>query len=1237
MRLLPIVAIAALTLMAPTLALCHSELQWGEEGYPLCAMPGSQYSPAATGDGDDGAIIVWVDERAGMAAIYAQRIDREAYIQWDSAGVAASITMTDKVVPHIVPDEHMGPHGAYVVWVDDPGGATTIKGQRLLLDGSRDWGSGGTQISGIIDIDPSEVDIAPSQTFGMIDGFVATWADLSGDPTIYVQLVEPDGSLPWGFAGVEAAPSGTPQSTPQVVSDDEGGLVVVWDEAGTVKAQRIDIAGTRAWGPMGIELGPTGYTQTWPRLARTTDGYFVATWTEFLPTGARVMATKFSNFGGIEWGPIDLPSAGGDHFQSEMVADDAGGVTIGYTETSSQDDLYAVGMDFDGYISWHELVASNVLTANEPLKIERNPGDGTYFAWPRDDDGNTKMAVQYLDDSGQYGLLSGGLDIGGLIGSQDDLGLTIINPCMAIASFSGSIVAGRDLFAQLVECKSNLEVQYNRSVGAADSTAIMGIIGSSGGNVQYVAKYVNSVFIGKTKASLKTSLLGLGGVKAVVPQYPMKLWLDVSTRAMKARKSSTYSPNTAEDKGYDGTGVNVCIIDTGVDDLHWSLDDFDDNAGTVDPKFVWGYDAVTRLGGNTDDDCAPIYHGTHCAGIAVGTGGGSQCGSPADSLYAGVAPGAGLLEVKVFPRSGSLTGGTTAMIVRGMEWVLDHHRDRKIDVASMSLGFARICNGTKFYNKSDSTWYDCTVCPLANAMVDSGVVTVIAAGNSGPNNKRDKTGLGCPGTADKVIMVAAMHDSNSVVRTDDVISSYSSRGPRASDNDGSSTDENKPEVAAIGGVGASFTKGTKAVYSCRGVTPGQAAGCLFWGISGTSMACPHVAGVCALMLDANSSLSPAQVKSILISTADDWGTAGWDTSYGYGFVDAYEACEQARRTGTGDAEVCFWPRQDWWWNGVHLAKEYLGIQLVTGVTIFNLGYGLAIGYDASFFYSDPTTACCVPGPYDSFGDIVPVPDIAEFDSVVIESVFVSVPGANSFGQDFWTVKVQLESDYDPPLSKWPVDENNVAVHSLWKIDQSEWEPGSVEDFCFWAENPEEEPGFVTLDVVDSIIPVGFTVTLDPPEGMPIMLDPNDRSEVRLTPSLLSVGDTVLVVIEAYLEVGGYPATNCGGITVEYRNRDDAGVPAGASLELSLSVIPTPFTRQATIAYTLPADAEVALRIYDVQGRLTRSIPREKKAAGRHAVNWDGRNEGGRLCSPGIYFVELEAGDRLRRTPTVLLR
>ena len=84
------------------------------------------------------------------------------------------------------------------------------------------------------------------------------------------------------------------------------------------------------------------------------------------------------------------------------------------------------------------------------------------------------------------------------------------------------------------------------------------------------------------------------------------------------------------------------------------------------------------------------------------------------------------------------------------------------------------------------------------------------------------------------------------------------------------------------------------------------------------------------------------------------------------------------------------------------------------------------------------------------------------------------------------------------------------------------------------------------------------------------------------------------------------------------------------------MIPTPFAQQATIAYAIPCDADVAISIYDVLGRCIRMLVESEQPAGRHAVRWDGSNEAGGMCSPGIYFVELRAGHQVLRTRTVLL-
>ena len=66
--------------------------------------------------------------------------------------------------------------------------------------------------------------------------------------------------------------------------------------------------------------------------------------------------------------------------------------------------------------------------------------------------------------------------------------------------------------------------------------------------------------------------------------------------------------------------------------------------------------------------------------------------------------------------------------------------------------------------------------------------------------------------------------------------------------------------------------------------------------SGTSAACPHVAGICALLLSQDPTLTPSEIRTILRQTAEDVGSSGWDVETGYGLVNAYGACDQENPT-----------------------------------------------------------------------------------------------------------------------------------------------------------------------------------------------------------------------------------------------------------------------------------------------------------------------------------------------------
>jgi hypothetical protein len=174
-----------------------------------------------------------------------------------------------------------------------------------------------------------------------------------------------------------------------------------------------------------------------------------------------------------------------------------------------------------------------------------------------------------------------------------------------------------------------------------------------------------------------------------------------------------------------------------------------------------------------------------------------------------------------------------------------------------------------------------------NAAVDNGIVCIVIAGNDGPDNE----GLDAPASADKAIVVGAINDRGTIERDDDVIAPFSSRGPRKDDGDDDPYDELKPDVVAPG-VNIMSARAT--------TTPGVPATDDYIESDGTSMATPLVSGIVALMIQANPYLTPEDVKQILHQTAETRGEPSYpsldpkyNTAYGYGIVDAYEAVKMA--------------------------------------------------------------------------------------------------------------------------------------------------------------------------------------------------------------------------------------------------------------------------------------------------------------------------------------------------------
>ncbi len=185
-------------------------------------------------------------------------------------------------------------------------------------------------------------------------------------------------------------------------------------------------------------------------------------------------------------------------------------------------------------------------------------------------------------------------------------------------------------------------------------------------------------------------------------------------------------------KGINGKGITVAVVDTGIDATHPDLDDLDDNANTNDPKVVGWIDYINSQSSPYDDH----GHGTHVSGTISGTG--------ANGVQTGVAPGTQLIVAKVFDAYGS---GYSSDVILAFEWAVNN----KARIISYSGG-----------SSSHSSAYTTTI----NNVVAAGVIPVIAAGNSGPGSST----ISCPGDEINSFTVGATDSS-------DVIAYFSSRGP----------------------------------------------------------------------------------------------------------------------------------------------------------------------------------------------------------------------------------------------------------------------------------------------------------------------------------------------------------------------------------------------------------------------------------------------------------------------------
>jgi serine protease AprX len=306
--------------------------------------------------------------------------------------------------------------------------------------------------------------------------------------------------------------------------------------------------------------------------------------------------------------------------------------------------------------------------------------------------------------------------------------------------------------------------------------------------------------------------------------------------------------------GLTGSGIGIAIIDSGILEVRDLLDS-STNAANLS-RISYSQSFVAKTPGTTDQ----YGHGTHVAGIAAGNAA-SSTGASYTKSFRGMAPNATLINLRVLDAKGV---GTDSSVIGAIDTAIRIKNKYNIRVINLSLG-----------RPVFETYKKDPLCQAVERAWKAGIVVVVAAGNEGRNDSQGTQGyatITSPANHPLVITVGAMKTLSTSTRADDLVASYSSKGPTLIDH------VVKPDIVSPGNrlislvaskslVAANSTSVNKIPYAYYQNTSSKTYSADYVRLSGTSMAAAAVSGAAALMLEKDWSLTNETVKARLMKTA----------------------------------------------------------------------------------------------------------------------------------------------------------------------------------------------------------------------------------------------------------------------------------------------------------------------------------------------------------------------------------
>ena len=382
MRIQHVLPLIFLACLLPGAALAA----WQIYGNAISSAPYNQTFPVTVSDGAGGAIVAWRDDRLnnGFLDIYAQRVNGSGAVQWTVNGVAVCTAGRLQYDPQVCSD---GESGMIIVWTDQrnlPTSGEDIYAQRVNAAGVPQWASNGVPLCTATGDQQAQQIVSDGD-----GGAIIIWTDrrdvLGAD--IYAQRVDGAGSLQWLNNGVALCQASQDQTNPLLVTDMAEGAIGIWRDMrngqhSDIYTQRINADGVVQWAENGISLrGTVG--QDSPRAAASdgAGGAIVVSIDDNDIHGERVNAA-----GVAQWGPQGVALCA--HWSGETdptcVTDGAGGAIVAWKDLRDPaGDIYAQRVGPSGAVLWWptgEWVGALPYAQERPLAISDGAG-GAIFTW----------------------------------------------------------------------------------------------------------------------------------------------------------------------------------------------------------------------------------------------------------------------------------------------------------------------------------------------------------------------------------------------------------------------------------------------------------------------------------------------------------------------------------------------------------------------------------------------------------------------------------------------------------------------------------------------------------------------------------------------------------------------------------------------------------------------------------------------------------------------------------------